>query len=92
MRNKSGCQPIWQQNHRPNTVLVPTHRHADVAGEVILELPHLAGSSSVIRSRDYRHISSKININALERIDRMILTMEARRNAAYREAASHRIR
>jgi predicted nucleic acid-binding protein len=25
-------------------VLVPTHRHADVAGEVILELPHLAGN------------------------------------------------
>ena len=25
-------------------ILVPTHRHADVAGEVILELPHLAGN------------------------------------------------
>jgi toxin-antitoxin system PIN domain toxin len=25
-------------------VLVPTHRHADVAGEVISELPHLAGN------------------------------------------------
>ena len=25
-------------------VLVPTERHADVAGEVILELPHLAGN------------------------------------------------
>src|SRR5258707_821785 len=25
-------------------VLVPTQRHADVAGEVILELPHLAGN------------------------------------------------
>ena len=25
-------------------VLVPTHRHADVAGEVILGLPHLAGN------------------------------------------------
>jgi uncharacterized protein len=25
-------------------VLVPTHRHADVAGEVIRELPHLAGN------------------------------------------------
>jgi hypothetical protein len=25
-------------------VLVPTHRHADVAGDVILELPHLAGN------------------------------------------------
>ena len=25
-------------------ILVPTHRHADVAEEVILELPHLAGN------------------------------------------------
>ena len=25
-------------------ILVPTHRHVDVAGEVILELPHLAGN------------------------------------------------
>ena len=25
-------------------VLIPTHRHADVAGEVIRELPHLAGN------------------------------------------------
>ena len=25
-------------------VLVPTHRHADIAGEFILELPHLAGN------------------------------------------------
>jgi predicted nucleic acid-binding protein len=25
-------------------ILVPTHRHADIAGEVILELPHLAGN------------------------------------------------
>jgi len=25
-------------------VLAPTHRHADVASEVILELPHLAGN------------------------------------------------
>jgi len=25
-------------------ILVPTHRHADVAGQVILELPHLAGN------------------------------------------------
>lgn len=25
-------------------ILVPTQRHADVAGEVILELPHLAGN------------------------------------------------
>jgi hypothetical protein len=26
------------------TILVPTHRHADVAEQVILELPHLAGN------------------------------------------------
>jgi uncharacterized protein len=25
-------------------ILVPTHRHGEVAGEVILELPHLAGN------------------------------------------------
>jgi hypothetical protein len=30
-------------------------------------------------------------IDALERIDRMVMTMEARRNAAYREAERHRI-
>jgi hypothetical protein len=32
-----------------------------------------------------------VNINVLERIDRMVMTMEARRNAAYREAERHRI-
>ena len=32
-----------------------------------------------------------INIDALERIDRLVMTMEARRNAAYREAERHRI-
>lgn len=32
-----------------------------------------------------------VNINVLERIDRMLMTMEARRNAAYREAERHRI-
>ena len=32
-----------------------------------------------------------IHINTLERIDRMVMTMEARRNAAYREAERHRI-
>lgn len=26
------------------TILVPTTRHADVAGEVVLELPHIAGN------------------------------------------------
>jgi hypothetical protein len=31
------------------------------------------------------------NIDALERIDRMIMTMEARRNAAYHEAERYRI-
>jgi hypothetical protein len=31
------------------------------------------------------------NINTLERIDRMVMTMEARRNAAYREIERHRI-
>jgi hypothetical protein len=31
------------------------------------------------------------NIDALERIDRMVMTMEARRNAAYREAERYRI-
>jgi hypothetical protein len=31
------------------------------------------------------------NINTLERIDRMVMTMEARRNAAYREVERHRI-
>ena len=30
-------------------------------------------------------------IDALERIDRMVMNMEARRNAAYREAERHRI-
>jgi hypothetical protein len=30
-------------------------------------------------------------IDALERIDRMVMTMEARRNAAYREAERHRL-
>ena len=34
-------------------------------------------------------ISYKIEV--LERIDRMVMTMEARRNAAYREAERHRI-
>jgi hypothetical protein len=32
-----------------------------------------------------------ININTIERIDRMVMTMEARRNAAYHEAERHRI-
>ena len=32
-----------------------------------------------------------ININDIERIDRMVMTMEARRNAAYREIERHRI-
>jgi hypothetical protein len=32
-----------------------------------------------------------ININDIERIDRMVMTMEARRNAAYREVERHRI-
>jgi hypothetical protein len=32
-----------------------------------------------------------ININNIERIDRMVMTMEARRNAAYREAERYRI-
>jgi hypothetical protein len=32
-----------------------------------------------------------VNIDALERIDRLVMTMEARRNAAYREAERHRI-
>ena len=32
-----------------------------------------------------------ININVIERIDRMVMTMEARRNAAYREIERHRI-
>ena len=32
-----------------------------------------------------------ININTIERIDRMVMTMEARRNAAYREIERHRI-
>jgi len=32
-----------------------------------------------------------VNIDALERIDRMVMTMEVRRNAAYREAERHRI-
>jgi len=32
-----------------------------------------------------------ININVIERIDRMVMTMEARRNAAYREVERHRI-
>ena len=32
-----------------------------------------------------------ININPVERIDRMVMTMEARRNAAYREVERHRI-
>ena len=31
------------------------------------------------------------DINTLERIDRMVMTMEARRNAAYREIERHRI-
>ena len=31
------------------------------------------------------------SIDALERIDRMVMTMEARRNAAYREAERYRI-
>jgi hypothetical protein len=31
------------------------------------------------------------NIDAVERIDHMVMTMEARRNAAYREAERHRI-
>jgi hypothetical protein len=31
------------------------------------------------------------NIDALERIDRMVMTMEARRNAAYHEAERHQI-
>jgi uncharacterized protein len=26
------------------TLLIPTHRHADVAGEVLAELPHVAGN------------------------------------------------
>jgi hypothetical protein len=32
-----------------------------------------------------------INIKTIERIDRMVMTMEARRNAAYREIERHRI-
>ena len=32
-----------------------------------------------------------VNIKVLERIDCMVITMEARRNAAYREAERHRI-
>jgi hypothetical protein len=32
-----------------------------------------------------------VNIKVLEPIDRMVMTMEARRNAAYREAERHRI-
>jgi hypothetical protein len=32
-----------------------------------------------------------VNIKVLERIDRMVMTMEARRNAAYREAERHRM-
>jgi hypothetical protein len=32
-----------------------------------------------------------ININVIERIDRMVMTMEARRNAAYHEVERHRI-
>ena len=32
-----------------------------------------------------------IHIKVLERIDRMVMTMEARRNAAYHEAERHRI-
>jgi hypothetical protein len=32
-----------------------------------------------------------VNVDALERIDRMVMTMEARRNAAYHEAERHRV-
>jgi hypothetical protein len=32
-----------------------------------------------------------ININTIERIDHMVMTMEARRNAAYREAERYRV-
>ena len=30
--------------HRASAILVPTHRHVEVAGDIILELPHLAGN------------------------------------------------
>jgi hypothetical protein len=34
-------------------ILVPTHRHADVAGEVILELPHLPVTYCTMRTRQF---------------------------------------
>jgi hypothetical protein len=65
-----------------------TCRHDRIDWEAIQEL----GVKSTPRNLrgDIAHVVAK-DIDAIERIDRMIMTMEARRNAAYREAERHRI-
>jgi hypothetical protein len=52
-------------------------------------LAQLANRAEELKSDVARVIAR--NIDALERIDRMVMTMEARRNAAYREAERYRI-
>jgi predicted nucleic acid-binding protein len=46
-------------------VLVPTERHADVAEEVILELPHLSGNLCTMRTRQFSCASTASGGSAL---------------------------
>ena len=64
-----------------------THRyeHARLLPTIPLGSPQTENSNGELAS------IVAININTIERIDRMIMTMEARRNAAYREAERYRI-
>ena len=49
------------------------------------------GSTQTENSNGQLASTVAINLNPIERIDRMVMTMEARRNAAYREVERYRI-
>ena len=71
---------------------VITHRYKESKG-YLKTLGTPAEFKEILAGTLHGDIASIVtfNIKVLERIDRMVMTMEARRNAAYREAERHRI-
>jgi hypothetical protein len=72
-----------------------SHDYLDVVGEPTEFEPtpahNLLASIAAVNMRGDIATTVAVNIKILERIDHMVMTMEARRNAAYREAERHRI-
>jgi hypothetical protein len=72
-------------------------RFRRIKADLITDRCEGAAWGTILESTRTENLNGKIarfvaiNINAVERIDRMVMTMEARRNAAYREAERHRI-